>query len=299
MQPCARIAAALRVIIAVAVSFVVLTAAVGVDRALGTHTNSTIALGAVDPNSADNTATSLGPRETCLQIEPGATVDVDVTVAAIPTDRPMTAYQVQLFYNPAIVNVTASDFALLLAANEGSKPLPALTDPLPDSDGSFQVAALDFSTSPGETGPGVLTRVTLTAVGSGVSNLSPANFNIRDDRNEQVPVDSLAAAYLSVGQQCPTDEPPVLSEPPRATSTPEPGTVPSTTPGYTSGPGESPGTQPTPVLGVTPTSAVSSGSSNDEDDGVPTWIFLPIVFAVMALAGAGYAGLRWWRGRRA
>ena len=216
----------LRLVVIVAAAAGVFAAAPWTDGAQANDSDSAIGLIAVDVNTAGNTATSLGLTDTCVRIEPGATVVVDIVVDAIPTDRPMTAFQLELLYDPAIVNVTANDVAMLLATNADFNP-QYVGNPLPDTDGDFLVAVADFTMSPGDTGPGVLSRITLSAVGSGVTNLSPAGIDIRDDHNKVIPVQALAAADVAVGQKCPAEAPTTTTTPPAGQ--PTPGTPPDGT----------------------------------------------------------------------
>jgi len=199
------IGAGLGVLLAAIVTATLITVVRGVNGGEATHSQTTIDLVAVDPNIAGNTATSLGSQDICLEVAAGATVEVDVTVSAIPSERPLTAFQLDLFYDLNIVNVTTANVAMLLGVNEGSNVIPALSDSVPDSDGAFQSAALDLSTSAGETGPGVLSRITLKAVGTGITVLSPnqSEVLVLDDYNEEIPVNALAASYLAVGVPCP------------------------------------------------------------------------------------------------
>ena len=216
------------------------------------HSASEVTLVAVDVNTSDNTATSLGALDSCVQIAANASVDVDIIVDAIPADRPLTAFQFNLFYDPAIVNVTAVNHEMLLAANE-FQPLAVLTNPVPDSDGDFLVAINDITFNQ-ESGPGVLARITLAAKGGGVSNLSAIHIDLRDDHNESIPVQSTGAANLAVGSACPAEAPtPVTTPPERPPGGQSPTAAPGTTPA-TGGTPDSGQTEDTPglVTSVTP-----------------------------------------------
>jgi hypothetical protein len=183
------------------------------------HSDSTVDLVAIDTDIAGNTATSFGDIDTCTRIEPGASLEVDVIVDAIPEDRPLTAIQFELFYDPAIVHATAIDYEMLIAAN-AFQAFVFLTNPLPDSDGFFLVGYNDADVNP-ESGPGVLTRITLTAVGTGVSNLSLVAIDLRDDHNESMPPTTSGAANVAVGQACPSEEPTPITTPPRIEPSPD------------------------------------------------------------------------------
>jgi len=307
MQVFRRTAAGLSLLLAVIVSATLIAIVGGVNGGEATHSQAAIDLLAVDPDIAGNTATSLGSQDICLEVAAGATVEVDVTVSAIPPDRPLTAFQFDLFYDLRIVNVTAVNVGMLLGANEGSNALPALSDPVPDSDGGFQSAALDLSASPGETGPGVLSRLKLKAVGTGVTVLSPNQHEVLvlDDYNEEIPVSALGPSYLAVGVPCPggDDRPPVLTEPVFA-PTPGPGVTPDEPDQSPTGTPQGSATPPvsttpsgsaTPVLGENGNPGVDT--PKEDDGGIGAWIIAPIGAAVLALGGAGYAVLRRRRGR--
>lgn len=221
----------------------------GGPQARAEHSGAGVNLLAVDVNTAGNTATSFGNIDTCAEIGSGASLNVDVVVDAIPEDRPLTAFQFQISYDPAIVRVTDVDHEFLLAA-DGFQPFAILTDPRPDSDGTFLVAINDVTTNP-ESGPGVLARITLTAVGAGVTNLSPINIDLRDDRNERMPPAVATAANVAVGQACPSEEPTPIStrppaERPEQSPTPAPGGI--IVPGAT--PGDLPDASATPAPGT-------------------------------------------------
>ena len=289
---------------------------------------SSIGLIAVDVDTTGNTATSLGPTDTCVRIEPGASVVVDVVVDAIPADRPLTAFQFDLLYDPAIVNVAANDPAMLLAANAGSDPYN-VSESVPGSDGDFVVGILDAGFSPGETGPGVLSRLTLTAVGSGVTSLSLAQILVLDNVNKEIPIRALAAALVAVGKDCPSAVPTPITTSPGTQPTPgvQPGQTPGEgttpeadtgTPGAEGTPTTLPGTGGTPTTGTgtpaqgeTPGTSGSPGppgtpaaggdgiDSGDDSDGggIGAWIAAPIAAGVLTLLAAGYVGFRRLRGR--
>lgn len=273
---------------------------------------------AVDANVQGNTATSLGKSDTCARIASGQKVDVDITVDAVPASRPMTAFQIELLYDPAVVKVTARNQDMLLASNEDYNPVISLTDRVPDTDGDFLIAVADFSTGT-DVGPGVLARVTLTAVAAGVVNLSPANPDIRDDLNEEVPVTSMGAAYLAVDQACPSTAPTPVTPTPHTDG--EDGGDNGTPPAGEGTPGATPGTDGTPGSNGTPLATPGPGTpgstpgvgdvsqtpragddgtgsdptDRDGDDGgggVGAWIAAPIAAGALLLLGGGYFILR-------
>ena len=156
-----------------------------------------------------NTTTSLGGRQACNTLNSGGTLTIDVTVDAVPPlgeERGGIAIvEFKLIYDPSKVKVAASDQEMLLAANPGSS-LFTLGDATPDADGSFLVAAVDFSNSnstPPESGAGVLARITLEGVGSGVSDLELTDVIIADVFGAYS-IDNVLAARVAVDAACPT-----------------------------------------------------------------------------------------------
>ena len=147
-----------------------------------THSPSLIGLLAIDANVEGNTATSIGPVNGCARVEPGAQIDVDFVVDAIPEDRPIMGYQYEFRYNPDLLEVVGAHYDLMLAAVGAYEPFADsdITDQLPDSDGSFGLIVLDFASQAAvpeanlleanvERGKGVLARITLRAKAPGVS----------------------------------------------------------------------------------------------------------------------------------
>lgn len=124
---------------------------------------------AVDANPSGNTATSLGTVDDCWQLSTGQTFEVDIVITDV-TD--LIAWQVPLVYDPRVLNVTGCDAAQFLAADPDSQVFQGC-DLVPDSDGLYGVGAADTAEPPPEhSGSGVLARITLQAVGSGLSALS-------------------------------------------------------------------------------------------------------------------------------
>jgi hypothetical protein len=175
-----------------------------------------IAIVAADANPAGNTATSLGARDSCVRVEPGAEVTVDFTVDAIPADRPFLGFSLTAVYDPNLLEVTAANSDLLLGAVGQYQPFPGLSDPLPDTDGQYLVSIADLaSNNPDgqnmESGPGVLSRVTFRAKAAGRSDVGPgfstdpANEmypQLIDVQNNMIQVDAVANTVVAIGQEC-------------------------------------------------------------------------------------------------
>jgi hypothetical protein len=189
------------------------------------HSPNLIGLLAIDANSSGNTATSIGPLDGCARVEPGARIDVDYVVDAIPDDRPMIAFQVEIRYNPALLEVVAVDYDMMLAAVGTYQPFGGgdLTDALPDTDGSYNLVVLDMASQSNlpeqgtveanvERGKGTIARLTFQGKGSGVGEVTigydPAGGAYpltQDTMNETVIADRIGGASVAVGQDCPPE----------------------------------------------------------------------------------------------
>ncbi len=264
------------------------------------HSASVINLVALDVVSQGNTATTLGNLDGCVRVEVGSTAVVDLVVDAVPQDRPVIAFQVDVKYNPALLQVTAVNNDLLLAAVGSYSGFGGLTDALPDSDGSFRTSLLDTEsrTAPEanvERGPGVLSRITFRAKANGSSPLTigvdaatgdyPA---LQDTRNETINVSSIGAASIFIGQDCTAaaQQPQIAGIPPiEELFTPAPQVTLTPAPG-TGSPGPSGETSASPTDGqtqqTTPTPTIT-----EADGGTSTGA----VIAVVVLAGLGACAL--------
>lgn len=130
----------------------------------------------VDVDPAGNTASSLGPIDSCVSVSTGDTFQVDLFVTDVVD---LLAWEAYFAYDMTIVNVLDGDVMMFQAANLGSNVFD-VSESLPDIDGWYRLAAVDLAEPPApDSGSGVLARVTLKAVGAGVSpaRLSPIDVN--------------------------------------------------------------------------------------------------------------------------
>jgi hypothetical protein len=168
----------------------------------------------IDVNTSGNSAANLGPNNTCISANPGASITVDITARQIPITDPMVAFSYYLNYNPAVFTVESAGTGFLLAARPGSSVFPA-GESLPDSDGTYMASAADLGdpeqgepdvNSAAETGSGVLARLTLD-IGAGVApgsyDLTLSNTGHVNIQNQSRTPDVLNDASVSVGQACP------------------------------------------------------------------------------------------------
>ena len=270
----------------------------------------------VDADPTDNDATSLGAIDSCVSVSKGDTFQVDIFVADIAN---LLAWEAHFRYDPSLVTIVDRDVRMFLAASDGSDIYDA-SDPLPDSSGRYRLGAVDLAQprSP-ENGSGVLVRLTLEAVASGISPAEiaqvdrdgngiidlgtilsdelltpispsdPAGFFVGPIVNATIAVDSPCSAVTPV----PTTATPVPATPPPAES-PTPETSPALTPSPTAtAEPASPTTTPVATRTATPaTTAMSTPTptvSGDGDGNSTPWVIIALaaglVGAVVLVAG--------------
>jgi len=78
------------------------------------QSQSSIQLVAMDADPAGNTATSLGHLDPCVRAEPGSEVTVDLVVDSVPEDRPFLGFQIEVVYEPTVLEVTGVGYDYLL-----------------------------------------------------------------------------------------------------------------------------------------------------------------------------------------
>jgi hypothetical protein len=128
----------------------------------------------VDADPTGNTATSLGPIESCVSVSTGDTFQVDLFITDV-TD--LVAWEAYFEYDMTVVNIIDRDVMMFQAADPRSRVFD-LSEGLPDIDGRFRMTVADIAEPRApESGSGVLARLTLKAVGAGVS---PANLFLLD-----------------------------------------------------------------------------------------------------------------------
>ncbi len=276
---------------------------------------------AVDADPTGNTDTSAGEIQSCLAVDPDATFDVDIIVMDVTN---LLGWESPFLYDESVIEVTDVNVKLFQAANSNSNIINA-SEPLPDADGMFFMGAADIGKAV-DSGSGVLARLTLRAVGTGISPASLPQLDFNDDGTpDRGP--TLAAltfdvvehpgdvngdrlfdgptlhAQIAVGTPCPSGTPPPTTpiasptgpsdQTPRASQTPEAGLTPG--PGQTTAATESPrpgGSLGNSTPGVAP---ARTGVSSGDGSGLPVWIIAPIIGAVLAI-GVGVFGA--WRSLR-
>jgi len=123
----------------------------------------------IDVIPTDNTPTSVLEIDTCASAREGDVFDIDLVIENV-TD--LLAWELYLSYDPEVLEVHDHNAAMFQDANQGSKVID-LSEDTPDDDGRYLIQSFDSADpdSP-DSGSGVLARLTLKALGPGVSPLS-------------------------------------------------------------------------------------------------------------------------------
>jgi hypothetical protein len=253
----------------------------------------------VDADPASNTATSLGNIDTCVSVQTGQTFAVDVFIENIVE---LAGWNATIYFDPAVVWLTDADVELMMAAAEQASIID-LSGDTPNDTGALPLAAVDFGTGRGASGAGVLARLTVEAVGPGVSELrldDIALFNVDREAQEATGPDAIyrgavSNAVVAVDEPCP--EGTAVSTPqvsPTTNVTPGAATVTPTTTRTAASP--TPGT-PAPTATSTAGPSVTSGTEAEGDDGFPWAVVGGVVGGVAAVVVLGL--VLGWRFRRA
>lgn len=261
-------------------------------------TQVTITVG-IDADPAGNSGASLGPVDPCVSVATGESFDVDVFVTNV-TD--LLGWQATLGYDNSMLELVAKNVDLFWEAKPGASPID-VSGWWPAVGGRHVLAAADLSGAPGQSGTGVLARVTFKAVQSGETPLTLDEVVLSDSLGNSIGAvpgapwfeGPVSSAQVWVDQSCPDTLPTLTAAPPTtALPAPTPTTaVPATatpTVGSPTPPATAVAASPTPTTAApsSPTAAgdqePSNASPNDGgDDGFP-W---PVAFGI----GGFVAGL--------
>jgi len=274
----------------------------------------------VDADPTGNTATSLGPTDPCVSVSTGDTFEVDLFITDVAD---LVAWEAYFEYDMTVVNVVGRDVMMFEAADPRSRVFD-LSEALPDIDGRYRMSIADFAEPPApESGSGTLGRLTLKAVGAGIS---PANILVldidSDGKRDAGPFLTSAATGEPIGD---VDGNGVFDGPisqaqiavdtacPATTASPSPTTpVASPSPtGPVASPSPTPSTPATPEATATPTrtptatpppaspTANAPGDEGSASGGGPPWLIVAAAGSVAALAAlaAGGAALLYVRRR--
>ena len=160
---------------------------------------------AIDLDTTGNTATSLGTRDECLDVNAGDTINIDVTATNVPAATGMISFAYALLYDSSAITISAKNNAGLLSTAPGYIEFDA-GDPVPDSDGNYVATVVDI-TAAGVSGTGFLQRITIDVApgatpGGYTLTLDPANTAHVGTTGLSYPPDELFGARLAVGVTC-------------------------------------------------------------------------------------------------
>lgn len=125
---------------------------------------------AIDVDPTGNTATLLATREVCIEVDEDATFDIDITIDNV---EDLSAWEAYMDFDDAVVQVVDRDVQLLLTSLPGANAFD-ISDQVPyDQARPYRIGAANIADPPeGVSGSGVLARITLEAIGPGVSDLT-------------------------------------------------------------------------------------------------------------------------------
>ena len=239
----------------------------------GASGESTMMLGVDVSPGANQSSSSIGEIETCVRHDVGDEFTIDIFVNNVIE---LTAWELRLDYDSDVVQVTDADFNyFLLSTPPGGNVLSLFESELP---GRQFFGAGEISGAP-DSGSGVLARVSMAAVGEGVSDVSvvdsPVYFAPRltnksggavGDNNSDGHWDgSIVGGEIRVGKSCNPNAPVITPKPSLA-----PGTTPNPGPGDSgSGSGSDGGGDTAtgaPVV-IVPGGGFDPGESGSDDSG--------------------------------
>jgi len=161
--------------------------------------------GEIDGVADDGCVVPLSTLETCAEVVDDGVLNadedvvdrvyLDVTVDEIPTGGPMSAFQFSLNWDNDVLDVTGKSSAFLIHAAGAANPFNNLGG-VPQATSPFTVIVGDAG--PPETGPGVLSRITVQGSADGVARLSLSAIDIRDITNNSLIVKEVRSAFLIV-----------------------------------------------------------------------------------------------------
>ena len=133
---------------------------------------------AIDAIPDGNIPTSVAQIDSCASAQEGDTFNIDLIIEDV-TD--LLAWEIGISYDPAILEVRDRDVQMFQAANPNSQ-VTDTSNETPANSGRYVAGAVDLAdpASP-DSGSGILTRITLKAVGPGTSRLSLEKIDLNDD----------------------------------------------------------------------------------------------------------------------
>jgi hypothetical protein len=132
----------------------------------------------IDAIPEGNSDTSVAEIDDCASTQKGDTFDVDLIIEDVVD---LLAWEINISYDPEILEVRDSDADMFQGANEGSV-VQDLSESTPDDDGRYLLQSVDAADpiSP-DSGSGVLARLTFRAIGQGTSTLAADKLDLNED----------------------------------------------------------------------------------------------------------------------
>lgn len=232
-----------------------------------------VQLGA-DADPIGNSETSVGTYDGCISVNTGDEFPFDIVISDV--DK-LVHWELYLKFDPSIIEVVDRDMHMFLDVNSYSS---VKTEWASYADGREFLGAADLRDAP-ESGSGVLARLTLQALGPGLSTANIFSKDVDDDRDDDYGPRLTDADGNPVGDVTddgifdgPTHHAVIAVDQSCDAATPTPTLPPSPTP--PSGGGTAPpDTSPSPdVLAVAgdptfePTADDDSASENDQDSAL-------------------------------
>jgi len=193
------------------------------DDAGAGHIPDTSAAWTIDMDATLNSASELGPTDSCVEIAADSTVTLDITVRDIPVvnvndpDNPndttggMIAFAYTLTYSSTEISIETADPDFLLGLLPTSNLILAGDETLlPDTDGTFFASVADLGNvgPTTESGTGVLERLTLHIAQDAPSGVYPlalvtGETGHADAANEARGAPITYSGLIAVGAPCP------------------------------------------------------------------------------------------------
>jgi len=177
----------------------------------------TVPDGPLDGVADDGCQMPLTVRETCINIiddgiknadedavvagQDRSMIDITVGLAAIggiPASLPMSSWQYTLEWDVDVLDVRLQQSSFMILAAGGASPFTSVANAVPDAASPFTAAVSD--SGPGETGPGVLSRVTVEGNAAGLANLTLTGVQVTDAQNAVIPVNAINGAMIAVSK---------------------------------------------------------------------------------------------------
>lgn len=191
----------------------------------------------LDAKTSDNTPTDFGDIDDCSRVATNDTFDVDIYIMDVID---LLGSEMVFNYQDSALSVENVNVKMFQDANPGSNVLDFLSHPL---DGGYFVSAVDIDCRPEDatacdSGSGVLARLTLRAVGAGVTPITLGAAILKDKNNEAIDDSNgdlyfdgfITSAWVAVDEQCPGEPPPTATPPPTVPPKPSPAASPTLTP---------------------------------------------------------------------